>query len=326
MSIAWHCRGFQSGDEQGILELYREVFQLELSPAEWQWLFRESPDGPAVISLVEQAGKIVGHYYVQPRKFWIAGQLCTAGYAGGTMLAAQARNVTTLIEMARQAYTMCKTAGIDWLYCFPNAQALPVRLKLLEWKQLPDAVEWDGALPNAAGPSADAGASSEVEVWREMPPQLQFDGTAQLTDDGLIRAQRSTAWIKWRYFDRPGGEYVLHTLTTGDQISGYAVTKRYRRDGVWYGHIVDWQLQAVATHCGADLINSVWRQLAEWQVERVSCWAAGQALLCKLLAAAGLSPTGRKNAFCYYDLEGPWSEQLAQGPQWRYWMADCDVY
>ena len=111
--------------------------------------------------------------------------------------------------------------------------------------------------------------------------------------------------MQWRYFDRPGGEYVLHTLDDGRQVSGFAVTKRYNRDGTIYGHIIDWHLpESHSTHA-ASLLNSAFSQMRSWDVERVSCWADGDIQLQQALLQAGLTPSGRKSHLCYYVLSGP---------------------
>ena len=73
--------------------------------------------------------------------------------------------------------------------------------------------------------------------------------------------------MKWRFFDRPGGEYVLHTLEEQGRVVAYAVAKRYSRDGVPYGHLLDCRTLSTAAPRLTDLLASVWRQLAEWDAQ-----------------------------------------------------------
>jgi Acetyltransferase (GNAT) domain len=319
MSGAWECRPYRAGDEQGILDLYREVFRLDLTPEYWRWAFQDSPDGPAVIAVIELGHRIVGHYEVTPKVFGVDRTGCTAGYAGGTMLAPQVRNVTSFVEMAKMAYRLCRDRGISWLYCCPNEAALPVRTKLLEWRQLPDIVEWEGPLPPVGK------RESKINIWRRWPDSLSL---AEIPTAGAasVYSQRTAAWVQWRYFDRPGAEYMLHTVDDGKRATGFAVTKRYNRDGVLYGHIIDWQLQSGEAVETAELLNAVWQHLASWNIQRVSCWADGNSLLEHALSQAGLSPSGRKSHLCYYDLEGRWEQNLADRNAWQIVMADCDVY
>src|SRR6516164_3073299 len=79
MSESWICRSFRDGDEAGILQLYRDVFQLDLTLPVWQRAYQQCPNGPAVITVLENDGDIVGHYAVQPRGFWVSGERCIAG-------------------------------------------------------------------------------------------------------------------------------------------------------------------------------------------------------------------------------------------------------
>ena len=96
-----------------------------------------------------------------------------------------------------------------------------------------------------------------------------------------------------------------------------AVTKRYNRDGVLYGHIIDWQSQSMEAFETAELLDSIWQQLSSWNVQRVSCWADGDSLLEQAVSQEGLSPGGRRSHLCYYDLEGQCAQNLADPNAWK---------
>ena len=106
--------------------------------------------------------------------------------------------------------------------------------------------------------------------------------------------------------------------------------ERYSREGTLYGHIVDWQLQPGAIGRGGELLASVWNQLGEWNVGRVSAWAHANEHLIGLFADRGLTPCGRTSNFCYYDFGAQAAsaaeEHLSTGTCWRIVMADSDVY
>ena len=40
MSTTGICRVIEPGDETGIIELYREVFHLRMSPELWRWMYQ----------------------------------------------------------------------------------------------------------------------------------------------------------------------------------------------------------------------------------------------------------------------------------------------
>ncbi len=150
------------------------------------------------------------------RQFWISGQRCTVGIAIGTMLLPEVRGIAGLVAMSRQAYATCRERGYQRLYAFPNDPAYKVRCALLGWRALPKIVELDGPLP-----SDKPDVASTARVWREMPANLDFDCFEPAGPDS-IQSAPSARCIKWRFFDRPGGEYVLHTL---GQIRRYMDTR-----------------------------------------------------------------------------------------------------
>ncbi|HTQ39638.1 MAG TPA: GNAT family N-acetyltransferase [Pirellulales bacterium] len=316
-----NCRPYQPGDEHGIFDLYRAVFQLEMTPEHWHWFFQSSPDGPAAISVMESGGRLVGHYAVLPRGFWFEQRRGIAGLAAGAMLLPEARSVPALVQLAKLAYEIARQRGMTWLYAFPRDDSHAVHCKLLGWKAMPKIVEWDGALPRGHADSA-----KNVHVWRQMPADLDFNDLNPAGDVRAICGLRSTDWLRWRFFDRPGGEYVLHTIADGRKATAYAVTKRYQRDGVRYGHLLDWRSTPAATKDSEGLLASVWRQLADdWQVERVSTWAKGRSVLGAVLAGAGLTLTGRNSNFCYFDVAGVYNE-FVEDSAWQLEMADSDIY
>ncbi|HZZ28601.1 MAG TPA: GNAT family N-acetyltransferase [Pirellulales bacterium] len=331
MSTSSNCRPYQPGDEHGILDLYRQVFQLEMTPEQWRWFFQASPDGPAAISVIESDGRLVGHYAVQPCAFWFQQRRGIAGLAVGAMLLPEARSVSALVQLAKLAYEIARQRGWAWLYAFPKDDSHVVHCKLLGWQPLPKIVEWDGPLSLLSGSAATDQAAAHppvqnIQVWRQMPTHLDFNDFNPAADDPHICGLRSTDWLRWRFFDRPGGEYVLHTISHGSHVTAYAVTKRYQREGVRYGHLLDWRMAPPAANAADELLASVFRQLVDdWQVERISTWATGRSELSAALGKAGLALTGRNSNFCHLDLQGDHG-QLSEENAWQLEMADSDIY
>jgi hypothetical protein len=296
---------------------------LDLPAESWHWFYQRVPDGPAIIVVAENDEGIVGHYAVQPRPFRLRAATCLAGLAVGTMVHPSARDVTTLVEMAHLAYDLSRERGLAFLYAFPNDHAYRIRRMLLRWHTLPQVMEWEGALPSSAW---DLG--SRARIW-ETPPLS--DGTySSLPVDELSRdaicGQRSPEWLRWRFFENPEADYVFHVVETSEAVRGYAVSKRYQRDGVWYGHIVDWQVGSPDGLVERQLIGSVWQQFAKWQVERGSCWALPKSSLYAQLRDAGLTQTGRRTNFTYLPLSPEMDTELASEEAWSIHMGDSDVY
>ena len=327
MSDNWKCRTFQPGDEAGIIDLYRDVFHLQMSPDLWRWMYLSLPAGPAVIVVLETDGRLVGHYGVQPREFWISGSKTTVGFAVGTMVQPELRSVKALVEMARLAYVSCRERGFSWLYAFPNDAAHKSALCAvgLESAAAARRVGW----PIAAGqwrPFRHRSLLATVSLKSELRQTFSAEDGLACGSRHRIRSARSANFLRWRFFDRPGGQYVLHTVDDGSHVSGYAVVKRYVRDDIAYGHILDWRVNRRGQDRSTELLASLWNQFTEWEVERVSCWAGGEPQLELKLARAGLTRTGRKSNFCYFELQGGHSAELSEESAWQFDMADSDVY
>ncbi len=165
-----------------------------------------------------------------------------------------------------------------------------------------------------------------MPIGLDFAPLFSQLGSRLNSQQEKIMPDRSVEFLKWRFFDQPQGEYVLHTVLQRETVAGYAVTKRYSREGVKYGHLLDFQVLAGSPECAGSLLNSVWRQLAEWEVNRVSCWLSGRSDLAKLLAGAGLTQSGSKTNFCYFDLIDRHQSILDCNSAWQVEMAESDRY
>ena len=316
-------RPYCPGDESGILALYNAVFNLDLPQKMWQWTYQQVPEEAAIIVVAENNEGIVGHYAVQPRPFWLNETPTLAGLAVGTMVHPSHRNLTTLVEMAHLAYELCREKGLLFLYAFPNDVAWKIRQMVLEWQALPQLTEWEGALP-----VSDSLTASEIEIYKDLPAaSLASLSLPKMSHNHKgIGGRRTPAWLNWRFFEKPDAEYKLLVAGSLDNMEGYAVLKEYVRSGVRYGHIVDWQVPVAKASIAKNLLASAWKEFAQSKVECVSCWALPKSSLFQLLRDAGLTLTGRKTNFGYFNLSVEKDEILASSGCWNISMCDSDVY
>lgn len=319
-------RPYQAGDESGIIELYRTVFDFEMTPALWRWFYVEVPMGPATrVVGVDERNRIVAHYALQPRQFWRRGSACTAGIAMGHMIHPAARDVSVVLELASIAYEACRRSGMAFLYAFPNAMGMPVHELLLDWTRMPEQVEWDGAL--SVLPSSKS-TSTSIAVWDRWPDHDLELASSLTAPAAAIAGRRTAEWIRWRFFDRPehdpGQRYRLHVAGEIGTVEAYAALKRYDRDGIVYGHILDWQ--APDPNLAEQLFTSLSSSLIDWGAERFSCWAPGASTLQPLLVRTGVSETGQRSNFCLLDLRPSDDAPAAGTDDWCITMADSDIY
>jgi len=323
MKIA-SCRLYQPGDEIGILSLYKSVFGRDISLALWRWLYWNAPQGPAVVVVAENSSGIVGHYAVQPRPFWVMGVPRLAGLAVGTMIHPSVRSVSLLVDLANMAYEVCQERGIELLYAFPNDQAFQVRRMLLGWKPLSPLVEWEGAITSLR--SWQIEGTPPADTLQAPDIMLQVTFPANCSDSNGIHGARTNGWLKWRFFEKPSAEYSMYWVTNESTCLGYAVIKRFVRNSVHLGHIVDWQLFDSYDETAGRILKSIYQQFINWGVHAMSCWSSQRSTLSLYLRAIGLKQTGRSSHFMVRSLSPELEAVIDHEDNWNIYMGDSDVY
>jgi hypothetical protein len=312
-------RSYKVGDEEGILDLYEEVFpHAKVDPALWRWTYRDTPGGPSIIVVGEDEGRLIAHYAVQPRPFCAFGKSLTFGFVLGTMIHPRYRNVTTFINIAKAAYREARARGIPILYAFPNDAVWPVRQKMLGWKPLKPMVELAASLEKIA---------HLAHAHEAVRPTLEEElATSFLRADGPVVPLRDGAWLKWRYFEHPRNDYEVLGFWDGDELAGYLVLKRYRPPaGQGVGHIIDWRTGAPREDVDRALFEGAIACFTAWEVGAVSLWLGPASSKRKLVARAGFEP-GRETNFGFLALDPNFEELVGRSDAWDVMMADSDVY
>jgi GNAT superfamily N-acetyltransferase len=297
-------RPYAPGDEAQILVLYQAAFGITLSIDEWRWHFSHG----AIIELAEFAGRIIGHYAVQPRPFFVGERACDAGLVIGSMVAPEFRNITTFIELAKRAYERCKQQGIPFVYAFPNDNVWLVRLRMLDWKALPSVATLGIATRELGGDIGD--------VVRLDGPIPRFDWLARPAGDH-IRSSDPPQQLDWRLRERPGIDYPIYI----DRDRGYIALKRYGD----VGHIV--ALRTAPGSSGENLLARAAMHFAELGVERITTWNLPASPHHELITSAGFvaDPGAGKN-FGYLAFDDAFMTELADANRWDVTMLDSDVF
>src|SRR5262245_31301087 len=74
-SASARVRPYQPGDEDALVAMFRSTFpEVPRSLDDWRWCFRQAPEGPADICVLESDGRVVGTIAHVPVAAWIEGQ------------------------------------------------------------------------------------------------------------------------------------------------------------------------------------------------------------------------------------------------------------
>jgi hypothetical protein len=300
-------RPYSPGDEAQILALYQAAFGITLSLDEWRWHFGSG----AIIELAESAGRIIGHYAVQPRPFFVGARACSAGLVIGSMVAPEFRNITTFLELAKRAYERCKQQDIPFVYAFPNDNVWLVRRRMLDWKALPSI-----AMLAASTRDLDGDVGNVARLDGPMP-NVEWLGRPAAD---RIRSSDSAAQLDWRLRERPGIDYPIYV----DRDWGYIALKRYQD----IGHIVAFRTApGCESSSGARLLARAAAHFAEIGIRRITTWMLPASPLLELVTRAGFAaePGSGKN-FGYLAFDASIAGELTDAARWDVSMSDSDVF
>lgn len=279
-------RGFEPGDEDGILTCYNRVFAdpdkgiQPRSRAHWDWKFHANPKGLMrhVVAVHEDEG-IVGAYSAIPYRIWSEGRVQTGSQGVDMMVRPEHRRAGTrpglFTTLGLRFHEMYCGAGEDeilYTYGWPMGN-WRMGQKYLGYMNIRD---WDLTFLELGPDTPPRPAPGDLEtravdrfgadvdaLWASLQPQI---GLATIRD---------AAFLNWRYADRPDHAYHLYECrerSTGTLrgIAVYTVGDFMRPNT---GFIVDWlnegndvdamrsmiaviEQQAVADQVG--IVASVW--------------------------------------------------------------------
>jgi len=215
----------------------------------FQWLYYANPDGPARswFACEGATGQIVGITSVFPRSIWLGDRLELCGQVGDFAISATHRSLGPAILLQRATFVPVDQGDMSFCYdcppheagmstfrrlgmsanCVVERFALPLRVDAHVRKRLGAA----SALPVAAGNlvlrayrwSAPKAKLRGLEISEHVgsfgAEFSQLDATVG-RDATIIRGQRSSALLNWRYREDPLQQYsVLTARRSGDLLA-----------------------------------------------------------------------------------------------------------
>jgi len=258
----------------------------------WRWRYFGSSPSLSEIRVVEQAGRLVGvvgmgffRYALQKRT--ITGAVFTDG-----MVHPEYGRKGIFSALVSDCVQEAWRRGADFISAMPNDKSYPAVLKL-GWIDLGDR----DLLVCPLRESADVGkrpGRTWISLMMTIPAVVaemrrtgvpcvrtateeveRFDSGADVLSDTLgvnanrLALHRDSAWLNWRYCEKPGNEYRRFVARTRDgAMSGIAVTKLEKRFGIRAGFLVE--LVTTSTEVRHVLVRVALRSLREQGAEAVA--------------------------------------------------------
>lgn len=313
-------RGYVSGDEHQLLELYNHVFSRNRTSKHWRWEYEENPIRRRDSTVAFQGPLPVGHTGGVPLEFSHDGcrVRTTRSQNGFVHPDVQGRGIYR--ELLAQFTEKLRADAIDFVFGFPNDNSLPSFMRRGEYEHPFDLFAYQCRIDACVGgalPHVTVQLASALELTPSDAAFLQrrLAGTA-------IVNPRDLEYLRWRYHPRSGHAYrIVRAFMEGRQI-GLAVAKPYRA-----GRSLD--LVEFVFEDGTG-VRAVLTALAEAfrdeQAECFSVWSMEHYALHEYLRSIGFEREPRATHFVYKPLSSRCSSRCDKPQGYYLSMGDSDVY
>lgn len=254
---SWKVRDGNQEDREEILCLRKIIFgEMEadkLKPEFWKWEFIEGADGRALIYIVEEAGRIIGHFADIPRRFSINGEEVLGTLSLDLMVHPNYRRRGIFEEMGKYAVEQVKKKGGFFLTAYPIRRETIQGLRKIGWKDVVKLsvivypIRLQGVatrylpfppLSFALGVIANCfhslvfkrqmGKGGEGRVVEEIvEPDEQFDVFWQRALSLYpMMGVRDRSYLRWRYLRHPTRSYAIYRALKKGAMEGYIILRK----------------------------------------------------------------------------------------------------
>lgn len=254
----WIIRDGNERDLRDILSLRETVFggleKDKLNPEFWRWEFMGGPDGKAFIYIVEEGGRVIGHFADIPRRFSVNGKVVLGTLSLDLMVHPDFWRRGIFEEMGRYAVQRVKAAEGLFLTAYPIRKETIHGLTKIGWKGIVE-------LPVLVYPLRFWGIVDRCFHFRplslllgggagffhflffrgrartERMDRIDIDRVDQLDDAfdpfwqqasslSPIVGVRDRLFLNWRYLQHPTRNYAIYRARKSGEMTGYIVLRK----------------------------------------------------------------------------------------------------
>ncbi len=229
----------------------------EISTAKYlEWEYKKNISGEAIISIAKDDNKTIGQYIVIPVEIKRGSESYKASLSLNTLTKIDYQGKGLFPAMAREVFSRCKPAGINFTFGFPNASSFGGFISKLNFKHIGDLplyilninliktiyhylFQSKHKLNTELNLNLNIDHSSvaELDLERDIDQLNVF--LSNFYQRNKFTTKRSVNWLKWRYVDIPIRNYKLLKETKSGVIVGIAILRAKIISGVRTGIVVD---------------------------------------------------------------------------------------
>jgi predicted N-acetyltransferase YhbS len=194
----------------------------------WRWEHR-TLGREALVVLAEDGARIVGAYHLTPRVMRWHGQPRTMVLLQDLGVHADYRRHGVFMQMSTFAVDEAARRGWDVTYSLPNHRSYPGFIKKQGYTHVATVPVRVSPLP--LRPLFSVRSTGEVRPIQRFAADVDSLGVA-FADSAGIGCARDSAFLNWRFVDKPGALYQAHGLYDDGTLRAYVVTRRTRMFGL----------------------------------------------------------------------------------------------
>ncbi len=280
----YRIRPYREGDEDQILELFREAFHHDRGPAHWSWQYRSNPQGSVKLSLAfDEQGQLVAQYAAYPVAFLRLedGKLETlpCHQVGDTMTRPSVRGIgrgpTSLLgRTARHFFARFCEGQVFFNYGFNVGNIQRFSMLILKAKRVAPVTFWSRSVgpPKLRNPSPwRRWLGARVEEVQTLDERWDRFLRGVAPEYGFL-VSRDRAYLKWRYLERPGFRYHIFAGFDRGRLMAWGVFRREGHRLIWGDGLLDSQAPRWAEYLLAEALASPFAQ----GVSQIDGWFAPQ--------------------------------------------------
>ncbi|MFZ5596089.1 MAG: GNAT family N-acetyltransferase [Bacillota bacterium] len=238
--MIWY-RPYREEDRLSCINLYNYIYPKEISGENWAWRNEKNPAGKAFIETAWDGDRLVGFCSILPRVMLCKGRVVPAALSDIAVTHPRYRYRGIFTRLCDRVYRRVSGEGIDFIYGFPSGHSRHGFENKLGWYVCKgrELYRWGGS----AGPEKgivvmlERDGNQNEQIWESLMGKNWGN---------VIMAERSAGYIKWRFFDRPGGDCKVFAGVLGTGPGGYMVLERGAGGGGIYCDVVDIVAESVS--------------------------------------------------------------------------------
>lgn len=270
MERRWSVRAYKEGDEKRIFELTKVVYPKKRYNKEkwmqwWNWEFKNSPTGSAIILVAEQEDKIIGQLALIPLRMKIKNQNVRAAIELDDMTHPDYRRQGIFSTLIGQASIIAKEEDIKMIYASPTEMAYSVHLRggrfdvqgfkflfkpfnlnnilrnyISNRLQLKLATIIGGLIINLFFRGKKSVNVNDLTINQISSFDDSIDDFWRRVSSGYeIIVVRNKEYLNWRYAKISNKNYVIYLAKEKEEVCGYIIIRAQKSGDLTVGDIVD---------------------------------------------------------------------------------------